>query len=134
MDTEISIEQLAKLYIKIRTAIAEKEEQHKKELEELESSFSLVSDKILEICAEQGLDSIRTPEGTITRRVSSRYWTSDWDSMYKFIRDNDALYLLEQRIHNSHMKQFLEEHPDKLPAGLQNERKYAVQVRKPTAK
>jgi hypothetical protein len=54
--------------------------------------------------------------------------------MYQFISENDAPFLLEQRIHNSNMRQFLEDNPDKLPIGLQNERKYTVQVRKPTAK
>jgi hypothetical protein len=54
--------------------------------------------------------------------------------MYRFIGENDAPFLLEQRIHNTNMRQFLEDNPEKFPAGLQNERKYAVQVRKPTAK
>jgi hypothetical protein len=94
----------------------------------------VIGNKLLEICNEEGVDSLRTSAGTVSRRVSSRYWTSDWDSMYRFMQENDAPFLLEQRIHSSNMRQFLEDNPDKFPAGLQNERKYAVQVRKPTAK
>jgi len=133
-ETELTIDELVSIYLKIRTAIEAKEEQHKAELQELKNQFDVVGNKLLEICNEQNMDSIRTPVGTISRRVSSRYWTSDWDSMYQFIRENDAPFLLEQRIHNSNMRQFLEDNPDKFPAGLQNERKYTVQVRKPTAK
>jgi len=80
------------------------------------------------------MDSIRTPAGTVSRRVSSRYWTSDWESLYNFIRENDAQYLLEKRIHNGNMQQFLEENPEVFPEGLQNERKYIIQVRKPTSR
>lgn len=132
--SELTIDQLVSVYIKMRTAIADKEEQHKKDLQPLQEQFEVISNKILELCNAQNADSIKTSQGTVTRRVSSRYWTSDWDSMYKFIKENDAPFLLEQRIHNSNMKQFLEENPEKCPIGLQNDRKYVVQVRKPTSK
>jgi hypothetical protein len=133
-EADLAVDELVGIYLKIRSAIEAKEEQHKIELQELKDQFDVVGNKLLEICNEQNMDSIRTPVGTISRRVSSRYWTSDWDSMYRLISENDAPFLLEQRIHNTNMRQFLEENPDKFPAGLQNERKYTVQVRKPTAK
>jgi len=133
-EVDLSLEELVGIYLKIRNAIEAKEEQHKAELQELKDQFEVIGNKLLEICNEEGVDSLRTSAGTVSRRVSSRYWTSDWDSMYQFIRENDAPFLLEQRIHNSHMREFLEENPDRFPAGLQNERKYTVQVRKPTAK
>lgn len=133
-EDELPLEALVGVYIKIRTAIEEKEAQHKTEIQELKDQFDVIGNKLLSICTQQGVDSIRTPSGTISRRVASRYWTSDWESMYQFIKQNDAHFLLEQRIHASNMRQFLEENPDKLPMGLQNERKYTVQVRKPTAK
>ena len=133
-EADLAVDELVGIYLKIRSAIEAKEEQHKIELQELKDQFDVVGNKLLEICNEQNMDSIRTPVGTISRRVSSRYWTSDWDSMYQLINENDAPFLLEQRIHNTNMRQFLEDNPEKFPAGLQNERKYAVQVRKPTAK
>jgi len=133
-EADLAVDELVGIYLKIRSAIDAKEEQHKIELQGLKDQFDVVGNKLLEICNEQNMDSIRTPVGTISRRVSSRYWTSDWDSMYRLISENAAPFLLEQRIHNTNMRQFLEENPDKFPAGLQNERKYTVQVRKPTAK
>ena len=133
-EADLAVDELVGIYLKIRSAIEAKEEQHKIELQELKDQFDVVGNKLLEICNEQNMDSIRTPVGTISRRVSSRYWTSDWDSMYRFITENAAPFLVVQRIHNSNMRQFLEDNPDKLPIGLQNERKYTVQVRKPTAK
>lgn len=133
-DTQESVDKLVAVYIKIRDNIRETEERHKAEIAELKEQFDIVANNLLELCNEQNMDSIRTPAGTVTRRVSSRYWTSDWDSMYQFIKEQDAPYLLEQRIHNSNMRQFLEENPDLCPMGLQADRKYTVQVRKPTSK
>ena len=134
MTENLSLNELVSVYLRIREAIKEKEEQQKAELQELKDQFETVGNTLLALCNEQDADSIKTPMGTVTRRVSSRYWTSDWDSMYQFINENDAPFLLEQRIHASNMRQFLEENPEKFPMGLQNDRKYVIQVRKPTAK
>lgn len=133
-DTALPADKLVLVYRKIRDAINEKEEAHKIEIENLKGQLDSISAKLLHICNEQNLDSLRTPEGTVTRRTTTRYWTSDWESMYKFIKEQDAYHLLEQRIHNGNMKTYLEENPDTLPIGLNADTKYAVTVRKPTSK
>lgn len=135
MDTEnFTVNELVATYVKIRGVIAKKEEDHKAELAKLQEQIDLVTGKLLEVCQSQDISTIKTPSGTLTRKVTSRYWTNDWGSMYEFIKKHDAPFLLEQRIHNSHMRQFLEENPDQCPAGLQSENKYTIQVRKPTTK
>lgn len=121
-------------YLNLRDAIQELEEQQKKEMQSLKDQFDVVAAKLLDHCNSQNIDAIRTPVGTISRRISTRYWTSDWDSMYQFIKEHDAPFLLEQRIHTGNMREFLEDNPNAFPAGLQAERKYTVQVRKPTKK
>jgi hypothetical protein len=131
LDDEVNINKLVKVYLKIRNAIDEKETQHKEELVSLKEQFGIVGQSLLNLCKEQNLDSIRTPVGTVSRRISTRYWTSDWDSMYRFISEHDAPFLLEQRIHGTNMKEFLEANPEAFPMGMQADRSYTVQVRKP---
>lgn len=131
LDDEVNINKLVKVYLKIRNAIDEKETQHKEELASLKEQFGIVGQSLLNLCKEQNLDSIRTPVGTVSRRISTRYWTSDWDSMYRFISEHDAPFLLEQRIHGINMKEFLEANPEAFPMGMQADRSYTVQVRKP---
>lgn len=132
MAEELSIEQLARTYLKLRNAIEEREDAHKADMQPLKDQFEVVSAALLGICNTQNLDSVKTPAGTVTRRTTSRYWTNDWAAMHDFIKEHDALELLENRIHTKHMKDFLAENPDLLPMGLQANTKYAVQVRKPT--
>ena len=131
---DMKADALVLAYRKIRDAINEKEEAHKAEIAALKAQQDLVSDALLALCNEQNLDSIRTPAGTVTRTMNTRYWTNDWESMHSFIKEHDALYLLEQRIHNGNMKQFLEDNPDDLPIGLNADTKYVVRVRKPMSK
>lgn len=133
-EAPLTADKLVSIYRKIRDVVNEKEEAHKAEIAELKEQLDAVTSKLLDICNEQNLDSLRTSTGTVTRRTTTRYWTSDWESMYKFIKEQDAYHLLEQRIHNGNMKTYLEENPDTLPIGLNADTKYAVTVRKPTTK
>lgn len=85
---------------------------------------------MLEVCKENNADSIKTPAGTIMRRVDTRFWTNDWESFYDFVNEHDAYGLFEKRIHQGNMKQFLEENPDLLPKGLMSDSKYKITVRR----
>ena len=134
MTDKLPVEKLVAAYRKLRAAIAEEEEIFEAKVADLKEKLEYVSKELLEFCNDQNVDSIRTPAGTLSRRVQSRYWTSDWDQMYSFIEKHNAPFLLEKRLHNGNVKQFLEENPDALPVGLQVDNKYVVHVRKPTEK
>lgn len=121
---------LAETYIKIRDKRAELKEKFEEQDNALKEQQDLLAAEMLEVCYETGADSIKTPAGTIIRKVDTRYWTTDWDSMYRFIEEHDAFPLLEKRLHQTNLKQFLEENPDLLPAGLQADSKYTVVVRR----
>jgi uncharacterized coiled-coil protein SlyX len=133
-DDTLPVDKLVAVYRKIRATINEKEAEHKEEIDRLKGQLDAVSAKLLEICNEQNVDGLKTPQGTVTRRTVTRYWTNDWEAMYRFIKEQDAPFLLEQRIHNGNMGQFLEENPETLPIGLNADTKYAITVRKPTNK
>ena len=107
-------DKLAKVYVKIRERRRELAKQDK----ELEEQLNMIAQQMLEICKEQGASTIRTEHGTISRRISKRFWPTDWDVFYKFVKDQDAMQLLYQRINTANMEQFLEENPDIHPPGL----------------
>jgi hypothetical protein len=131
---DVPLEKLVAVYLKMRTAIEEKEDEHKKAIASLKEEFEVVANKLLSVCQELGVDSLKTPAGTVSKRTATRYWTNDWESMYQFIKEHDAPYLLEQRLHNGNMRTFLEDNPETMPVGLQADHKYTVQVRRPSAK
>jgi hypothetical protein len=114
MSETLTADRLAKIYVKIR----DKRREIEKQAAELKEQQDIVASQLLEICKEQGAHTIRTEYGTVSRRVAKNYWTNDWDSFYRFVKDNDAFSLLHQRINNTNMAQYLEENPDLLPPGL----------------
>ena len=125
-----TLEQLTKVYIKIRDSRRVLEHEFKAKDEQLQEQIRAIEEQMLDICKKFNASSIKTEAGTVIRSVKSRYWTNDWDSMYQFIRDHGAFALLERRLHQSHMKQFLEENPDLSPAGLNVDKEYTVVVRR----
>lgn len=129
-----TIDEMVRAYRRVRDALKAEEAAHEERVSALKEDLETIGQGLLQFCNEQNLDSIRTPDGTVSRRIQTRYWTSDWDQMYQFILDNDMPQLLEKRINSNNMAQYLEDHPDSLPVGLQIDRKYIVQVRKPTNK
>ena len=121
---------LVQVYIKIRDAKETKRRQMEEELAVLDQQLDAVEDELLEICKSTGQDGGKTTFGSFTRSVKTRYWTSDWDSMYKFIREHDAPDLLERRIAQGNFAQFVKENPDSMPAGVNIESKYSITVRR----
>ena len=131
METEaISVEKLVATYIKIRDARDEIKREMEEKVATLQADLDAINHTLLDHFKEQGIDSARTPFGTAYRTIKSRYWTNDWDAMRNFIAEHDAFDLLEKRIHQSNMKQFLEENPDLHPAGLNVDSEYSVTVRR----
>ena len=124
--SDINADRLAKIYVKIRSKRLELE----KQVQELQDQQDIVAKEILELCKEQGTFTMRTEHGTISRRVTKKYWSSDWHSMFEFIKEHDAFALLQQRIHNSNMEQFLEENPDLHPPGLNADQNQTIVITK----
>ena len=127
---QMSAEKLANIYIKIRDAKQAEEEKMKSKLAEFQEQLDLISEQLLELCKDQNATSIKTESGTIIRKISTRYWTSDNESLYNFVKDNNAIELLQPRINQANLKQFLEENPELMPPGVQVENKYTVVIRR----
>ena len=128
--TPVDLSKLTSAYIKIRDRRTELKHAFEAQDNDLKEQLELLEGQMLDVCKDMNANSIRTPYGTIIRSVKSRYWTNDWDSMYDFINREGAFGLLEKRLHQSNMRQFLEENPEKLPVGLNVENAYTVVVRR----
>ncbi len=133
MEVNNQSEELANLtgeYVRLRDQRAQLKADYEKQDEVLEFRMDKIRSELLEVLKTTGASSIRTEAGTITRTVRTKYWTSDWDEFYKLMARHEAYHLLEKRIAQSSMKEFLEEHPEEVPPGLNVDSKYDVIVRR----
>tara|TARA_B110000977_G_scaffold152642_1_gene193867 strand:+ start:722 stop:1120 length:399 start_codon:yes stop_codon:yes gene_type:complete len=123
-------EKLTKVYLKIRNKKAELSAEFKKQDDALGTQLDKVKAALLDYCKEQGLESVKTSEGLFYRSVRTRYWTSDWESMHKFILEHELPEFFEKRLNQTHVKQFLEDNPELVPKGLNTDSEYIISVRK----
>lgn len=124
-------DKLIKAYIKLRDARADLKHKYDEDDANLEKKMELIESHLLEHAKEHGIDSMKTPYGTATRVVRTRYWAPDWDAYYKWLEKypDEAFYLFEKRIHQGNFKQFLEEHPDLAPP-VNADSRYSITVRR----
>jgi hypothetical protein len=126
----ISMDDLTKTYLRIRDKRAELKAAFDAEDKDLQAKLDMVKQALLEYCKEHSVESVRTQHGLFYRTVKTRYWTSDWESMNKFIMENSVPEFFEKRLNQSVVKEFLEQNPELLPPGLNVDAEYVVSVRK----
>lgn len=128
MSNEINTDKIIKTYIKIRDKRAELKKEWFKTDVVLEEQLKLLTQALLDTMKTAGSDSLKTEFGSVRRTVKTRLTTSDWESMYDFILKHNAPYLLEQRIHQTNLNEFLNTHPDEFPAGVNSSSEFSVTV------
>lgn len=130
---ERNLEELVKAYLTIRTERETLKNQYEANDKVLLDDMNALEKEMLVICNDTNASSIRTGSGTVIRKLNERYTTNDWDNFKKFVMDNDAVDLLERRIHQGNFKQFMSEHErDGLPPGVNVMREFGIVVRKPS--
>jgi hypothetical protein len=125
-----SMDKLSASYILLRTEREQLKMVYEADDAVLNEAMTEIENQMLDVMNSTNATSISTDNATIIRTVRKRYNPSNWEAVYKMIAKHDAYGLLEKRIHNGNMKDFLEQHPDEYPAGLNVDSRYAVTVRR----
>lgn len=128
----VPMDKLARVYRKMQARVQELTAQYESEVESIKAQQEEVKNALKDQMLALGMTSVRTGEGTVVLSTKTRYNTQDWDSFKEFIKEHDAIDLLEKRIAQTNMGKFLEENPGLVPAGLNSSTEYAISVRKPT--
>ena len=131
-DVTVPMDKLAKVYRRMQSRVQELTAQYESEIEDIKRQQDVVKIALKDQMLKLGVSSVRTDQGTVVLSTKTRYNTQDWDSFKEFIKEHDALDLLEKRIAQTNMATFLEENPSLVPAGLNSMTEYAISVRKPT--
>jgi hypothetical protein len=120
----IPLDKLVAIHAKIKARQAKLD----KELADLEEQREAIRLAIKDQMKALGLTSVKTSSGTVSLMKSTRYNTQDWDSFKAFVLEHQVVDLLEKRIAQSNMAQFLEENPGVLPPGLNSVTGFDIRV------
>ena len=130
-DTGITLDRLTRVYIKMRDKLAEMTREFEATETALKAQQAEVAAVMKDILQQVGGTGVKTEYGTVSLKTSTRYYTQDWDAMYRFLQEHDALHLLEKRLAQRNMSEFLESNPGVIPPGLNTVSEVSVSVTKP---
>ena len=131
--TELNLDELVKIYLTIRNEREKLKSYWEVKDGELEQEMKVLEQSMLTVCNDTNASSIRTESGTVIRSLKERFTTNDWDNFKKFVLDNEAIDLLERRIHQGNFKEFMAEHQGEgLPPGVNVMKEFTIVVRKPS--
>lgn len=128
----VPMDKLARVYRKMRDRAQALTAEYDKALLAITTQQDAIKAALKDRMLAMGVTSVRTAEGTVSIKTSTRYSTQDWDSFKQFVIEHQAIDLFEKRIAQGNMAQFLESNPGLLPPGLNSFSEYSVSVRKPT--
>ena len=126
-------EKLVNTYVTIRDERNKLAREYDAKDKDLANDMVSIEQALLNSCNEIGADSMRTEFGTVIKSTKENFICGDWDNFKKYIKDNDAIELLQQRIHQGNFKEFLSSREDEgLPPGISTMREFKITVRKPS--
>lgn len=131
---DLNLEKMVSVFIKMRAKRAALKQQYDEEDGKIKEAQEKIQSALLDYCKTNNIESGRTEAGTFYRKVSTKYWTNDWESFGKFVVENNMPDLLERRINQTHMRELLKDQPELVPPGLNAESKYEVIITKPRNK
>ena len=120
----IPLDKLVAIHAKIKARQAKLD----KEIADLEEQRTEIRMAIKDQMKALGLASVRTSHGTVSLMKTTRYNTQDWDSFKQFVLEHQVVDLLEKRIAQTNMAQFLEENPGVVPPGLNSVTGFDIRV------
>lgn len=124
------LKKLVRVYLKMKSKRDEITQAFKEEEKVLAEQMDKVKAALLDYCRENGVEGARTTDGLFYRTVSTTYSTNDWEAMGSFIVEHNLPQLLEKRLHQGNVKQFLEENPGTVLPGLNTDSRYQVSIRR----
>ena len=132
--SEIKADSLVKAYLALRLQREKLAKKYEQEDSVFKEQMDRLEEAMLNTCNDIGAETLRTESGTIVKSLKENYICGDWDNFKKFILENEALELLQQRISQTNFKEFITTRKDEgLPPGISTMREFKITVRKPNA-
>ena len=129
--SNVNTEELVSAYIALRDERAKLKEEYESADKKLVDDMEKIEQTMLSICNDIGADSIKTGVGTVIRKVNERFYCTDWENFGNYVLENEAVELLERRIHQGNFREHMASIEGQgLPPGVNVMREYGITVRR----
>ena len=133
--SDVKVDSLVQAYLKLRLEREKLAKKYEQEDSVFKEQMDRLEEAMLNTCNDIGAETLRTESGTIVKTLKENYVCGDWDNFKRFILENQALELIQQRISQTNFKEFMSTRgEDGLPPGISTMREFKITVRKPSSK
>ena len=131
--SDVRANDLVTSYLAIRQERQKLAKKYEQEDGVFKEQLSRLEEAMLTTCNYIGAETLRTENGTIIKTLKENYICGDWNNFKKYVLENQALELLQQRISQTNFKEFIGTREEEgLPPGISTMREFKITVRKPT--
>lgn len=127
--SELNLSQLAKIYVQLRDRRAQRKALYDAEDAADKEKQEKIEGILLQRFEEQGVESVRTENGTPYKYVRESCSTADADAFWSYVMSNEAFELIEKRPNKTTVRQFIDEKGD-VPPGLNWRQELCIGVRR----
>lgn len=126
---EHSVEALTKAFTQLRDGRSELKKGYEEQDFKLKDKMNRIEVMLMEKLGKFGVDSVKTPFGTVYTQTEKKYSCADWMNFWGWMRENDRLDCLEKRVSQGAMR-LLEEEGLELPPAISSMSEKVVRVRR----
>lgn len=125
----MKVDEAVAAYIGLRNKKEAMGKRHKEELAPIVDTMAKLENWLQKHLLEEGVDSMKTSEGTAFLQRATSATVKDWDNTLAFILENEDYSLLEARVNKTAVKDFIESNGE-APPGVNFTEIIVTRVRK----
>ena len=125
----MNVDDVIKGYIALRDKKEETERRHKEELAPLRDRMAKVEAWLHDHLLQHNLTNLKGASGTAFLQEATSVTVADWDAAFEFIQQEGAWELLEHRVSNSVVQDYIES-KGVTPPGVNVKKELVVRVRR----
>lgn len=125
-----SIAQLAQAHQRIKDERSRRKAEFERLDEELKAQQTALRQALLVELNKTGGTSVNTPFGTVYRRTVTKSAAADWGAIWTWMKAHDAPDLVQKRLNNQFILDYMEANNDAIPPGINLHNEFDVSIRK----
>lgn len=130
MSNMIAIDQLVKVYVRIRDAKTEIKRAYEKEAAALDAQLERVATELKARAQADGVDGFKTEFGTVYLSETMKTSCADWAAFGEFLKTHDPLEFMEKRVSSTAVKEYMKQNQGQLPPGISIFKEIEARVRR----
>lgn len=122
-------QQLIEKFVQVRDKRAEIKQEYEAKDEKYRAAQEMIKRELLKHMESVNSTQLKGDAGTAYRNLVRRFGAADWNQVWGFIKENDRFDMLEKRLGQKAMADYLDE-TGEMPPGVNLHQEYDVTIRR----